>query len=230
MSSSSTVSPPALANGDRLSRTEFERRYAAMPEETKAELIEGVVYMTSAVRATHAEPHSLLVTWLGVYAAATPSVQAADNATVRLDHDNEPQPDALLRMEEAAGGQSRIDDDEYLEGPPELVVEIAHSSAAYDLHDKKEAYRRSGVQEYIVWQIEENKVVWFLLEEGRYVEQAPDGDGLLRSQVFPGLVLNAPACRNRDASTVLATLQPHLDTDAHRSFVQHLNEEAESST
>jgi len=230
MSSSSTVSPPALANGDRLSRTEFERRYAAMPEKTKAELIEGVVYMTSAVRATHAEPHGLLVTWLGVYAAATPYVQVADNATVRLDPDNEPQPDALLRIQETAGGQSRIGEDNYLEGPPELVVEIAHSSAAYDLYDKKAAYRRNGVREYIVWQIEENKVVWFLLEKGRYVEQTPDGDGLLYSQVFPGLVLNAPACRSRDAATVLATLQHHLGTDAHRSFAQRLNEEAESST
>jgi len=104
-----------LENGDRLSRSEFERRYTAMPHIKKAELIEGVVYMASPVRfESHGEPHSLVITWLGVYCAATPRVRLADNATVRLDTDNEPQPDALLRLDETIGGQSRISDDGYI--------------------------------------------------------------------------------------------------------------------
>jgi hypothetical protein len=36
-----------LENGDRLSRYEFERRYQAMPNLRKAELVEGVVYITA---------------------------------------------------------------------------------------------------------------------------------------------------------------------------------------
>ena len=52
---------PPLEPGDRLSRAEFERRYEAMPELKKAELIEGVVYMPSPVRLRrHGRPHAHL--------------------------------------------------------------------------------------------------------------------------------------------------------------------------
>ena len=121
---------PALENGDRLTRCEFERRYAARPDLKKAELIEGVVYMPSPVRLAHSGPHAMIQTALLVYTAFTPGVRGDDNATVRLDLDNEPQPDVLLRIEEEAGGQSRVSDDGYLEGAPELVVEVAASSAS----------------------------------------------------------------------------------------------------
>lgn len=40
---------PPLENGDGLSRAEFERRYDAMPELKKAELLEGIVYMAAPV-------------------------------------------------------------------------------------------------------------------------------------------------------------------------------------
>ena len=124
-----TKTPP-LENGDRLTRIEFERRYAAMPNLKKAELIEGVVYVPAALRfRSHAEPHSRIMTWLGVYQAFTPGIKIGDNPTVRLDLDNAPQPDAALIID---GGQARISTDDYIEGAPELVVEIAASSATYD--------------------------------------------------------------------------------------------------
>ena len=145
-----------LENGDRLTRVEFERRYQAMADTKKAELIEGVVYVASPVRITkHANPHGKMITWLGVYEAATPGVMLGDNPTVRLDFDNEPQPDAILRIDQQKGGQSGISDDDYVEGAPELIVEIAASSASYDLHDKLRAYRRNGVKEYLVWLVQE---------------------------------------------------------------------------
>ncbi len=66
-----------LEPGDRLTRAEFERRYAAMPLVKKAELIEGVVYMPSPVRVQrHGHPHLHLGTWLGVYESGTPGVLA----------------------------------------------------------------------------------------------------------------------------------------------------------
>ncbi len=149
---------PILENGDRLTRTEFERRYRLLPEVKKAELVEGVVYMASPVRyQQHGKPHSQIITWLQVYTAATPGVEVADNTTVRLDLDNEPQPDALLRLDEGVGGRSRISEDDYLEGAPELIVEIAASTASYDLHDKFRAYRRNGVREYLVWVVLEEE-------------------------------------------------------------------------
>jgi len=109
-----------LENGDRLTRHEFEQRYQAMPQLKKAELIEGMVYVASPLRfEPHAEPHSSIVGWLWVYRIATPSVRLGDNATVRLDMDNEPQPDALLRLDPNVGGQSRLSEDGYVEGAPE---------------------------------------------------------------------------------------------------------------
>ncbi len=158
---------PPLEHGDTLTRDEFERRYHAMPNVKKAELIEGRVYMPSPVRRkNHCEPDSTLITWLGVYRAATPGVRAANNGTVRLDEYNEPQPDADLRIDEACGGQSRVSADDYLEGAPELAVEIAASSAVYDLREKQEVYRRNGVREYIVWHTVTKQVHWFSLEAG----------------------------------------------------------------
>lgn len=154
------IAVPPLEGGDRLSRNEFERRYEAGSHIKKAELIEGVIYVAAAVRSkSHGQPHAAIMTWLGTYWSTTPGVDLNDNTTVRLDADNEPQPDALLRIE--VGGQSRLTDDDYVEGAPELVAEVAASSAAYDLHDKKQAYQRNGVQEYLVWQVFDPFSNWF---------------------------------------------------------------------
>ncbi|HEY9708949.1 MAG TPA: Uma2 family endonuclease [Oculatellaceae cyanobacterium] len=224
MSASLTTHLPPLESGDRLTRQEFEHRYQAMPLMKKAELIEGVVYVASPVRmANHSRPHAVLIGWLLVYKAATPGVDLGDNATVRLDLDNEPQPDALLRIEPEVGGNSYITDDDYVEGPPELIAEIAASSASYDLNDKLNAYRRNEVQEYIVWQIYENRLDWFSLQEGRYVSLQPDEVGVIRSQIFPGLWLAVNALREGDLVQVLAVLQQGLQTAEHQAFVESLN-------
>jgi Uma2 family endonuclease len=213
----------ALESGDRLTRDEFERRYTAMPDLKKAELVEGVVYVASPVRIKrHANPHGKIITWLGVYEAATPGVMLGDNPTVRLDLDNEPQPDALLRIEETHGGQSYISEDDYVEGAPELVVEIAASSASYDLYDKKQAYCRNGVKEYIVWQVVDQKISWFRLQGGDYVSLNPDDRGVLYSCIFPGLNLNVSALLGGDLATVLAEVQQGTATAAHQDFVKLL--------
>ena len=208
---------PELVAGDRLTRDEFERRYAAMPRLRKAELIEGVVYVPSPVRARqHGDPHADLMGWLVVYQAATPGVRASLNATVRLDLDNEPQPDALLRLE--VGGRSRIDADGYLEGAPELAAEVTASTASYDLHDKLLAYRRNGVREYLVWRTEDGALDWFVERGGRYERLAPGEDGLLRSEVFPGLWLDPAALLRGDMAAVLAALQRGLGSPEHAAF------------
>lgn len=210
---------PPLESGDRLTRYEFERRYIAMPYIKKAELIEGIVYMASPVRSTsHGQPHGRLMTWLGVYEAATRGVAVNDNTTVRLDADNEPQPDALLRIEN--GGSSLLSEDDYIEGAPELVVEVAASSAANDLHDKKKVYRRNGVQEYIVWQVLNEKLDWFTLENGEYVSMKADKNGVIKSLVFPGLWLDISALLAGEMMTVLAVLQQGLNSKEHAEFVQ----------
>jgi Uma2 family endonuclease len=221
--SASTQRVPPLENGDRLTRTEFERRYAAMPDLKKAELIEGVVYMAAALRfRSHGKPHGDLIIWLGNYKVATPGTELADNSTVRLDLDNVPQPDVALFLDQSVGGRVQISEDDYIEGAPELIAEIAASSASYDLGDKKKAYRRNGVQEYIVWQMFENKLDWFVLQDGEYVSLTSDADGILRSQVFPGLWLAVEALLAEDMPTVLSVLQQGLSSPEHEAFLQQL--------
>lgn len=214
---------PPLENGDRLTSREFERRYRAMPELKKAELIEGVVYMASPLRfESHAEPHGDLIGWLWTYKIATPQLQMGIEPTVRLDSDNEPQPDGVLLINQESGGNSTLTEDGYLEGAPELVVEIAASSAAIDLGDKKRAYRRNRIREYIVWQVFDQKIDWFSLEDGDYISLLPNPQGTICSQVFPGLWLDAPAMLQSDMQRVLATLQAGINSAEHQAFVQQL--------
>src|SRR5712692_1524440 len=109
-----TATIPPLENGDRLTRAEFERRYDAMPHLKKAELLEGVVYVPPPVSFDeHGGPHFDLITWLGLYRIATPGVRGGDNASLRLDLDNEPQPDAFLLVLPTHGGQARLSKDGY---------------------------------------------------------------------------------------------------------------------
>src|SRR2546428_867780 len=211
---------PLLEPGDRISRDEFERRYDRMPHLKKAELIEGIVYMPSPVRVKkHAEPHGQLAAWLVTYAAETPGVACADNGTVRLDLDNEPQPDLVLMKLPEKGGQARISADDYIEGPPELAVEIVGSSRAYDLHQKKGAYRRNGVCEYLAWITSERRVVWWQLRQGEDEEIAVVADGLLKSSVFPGLWLDTKDLVRGELKAVLWVLRRGLESPEHDAFL-----------
>lgn len=212
-----------LEPGDRLTRPEFERRYEAMPHLKKAELIEGIVYVPSRVRHEgHGRQHSVLNYWLSVYGTSTPGGEVSDNATVRLDLDNEPQPDLLLRI--VSGGQSHVDSDGFISGAPELVAEITSSSASYDLHQKMTVYRRHGVREYIVWRVLEHAIDWFVLRDGRYEPIHMDEAGVVRSEVFPGLWLDAAAMLRGDMATVLKVLAEGLTSHKHEEFVANLQQ------
>ena len=212
------VKPPPLENGDRLHTREFLRRYVAMAGVKKAQLIEGVVHMPSPVSVAHARPDNLIQLWLGTYAAHTPGVQCLTNATVILDADNVVQPDALLRLLPERAGRCQENSDGYLTGPPELVVEIASTSAAVDLGDKLHAYRRNGIREYLVWVTLENRFDWLWLDGDEYATQVPDTQGLLHSRAFPGLQLDLAALLRSDAAAVLAALQVSVNSLEHRLF------------
>lgn len=221
------ISVPPLESGDRLTRDEFERRYEATPHVKKAELIEGVVYLGSPVpHEDHGNPHFDLIGWLAQYCARTPFVDGGDNSTLRLDSINEPQPDTLLRLPRERGGASQIVG-KYLEGAPEWVGEVAASSASYDLHDKREAYRRNGVREYLVWRVRDREIDWFILRQEEYQRLSAGPDGIYRSEVFPGLWLDASAMIARDLGRVLDVLQLGLASDEHNRFVETLKSQVE---
>jgi len=119
-------------------------------------------------------------------------------------------------------GVPRISDDDYAEGAPELIIEVAASSASIDLHDKQHAYRRNGIREYIVWQIYSGRVNWWALHDDEYRPLAPDAAGVLKSEVFPGLWLHVPALLADDLAKVLMTLQQGIASDGHAAFVAKL--------
>lgn len=185
---------------------EFLRRYECMPQVKKAELIEGVVYMGSPVSVRHAKPDGVIQLWLGTYASRHPETEALPNATVILDAENTVQPDALLRRLPEHGGLSRVNEDGYLAGPPELIVEVAASSASIDLRDKRRAYCRNGVREYLVWLVAEARLEWFCLEDDEYHPQLPDASGVLHSRIFPGLCLPVAPLLAGDTAKVLEGL------------------------
>jgi Uma2 family endonuclease len=221
------VETPFLESGDHLTASEFLRRYDAMPEVKKAELIDGIVYMASPVRVDqHGEPDSLSQGLLLNYAAATPGVRSATNATVRLGPDDVPQPDVLLRILPSHGGRTRVNARGYLVGAPELVMEIAASSASVDTREKLHSYRRAGVQEYIIWRTQQQALDWWTLHEDDYVPLEPDAHGIIRSKVFPGLWLDVGAMLRLDATIMLARLAEGLATVEHTHFVKALGEVA----
>ena len=214
---------PPLQNGDRLSGDEFERRYDATPNLKKAELIDGIVYMPPPPVSDeyHGSPHFDVIGWLALYRAATPGVRGGDNSTLRMDLNNKPQPDAYLRILTECGGQSKIDQDGYVAGAPELVAEIAASSVSYDLHVKLNCYRKHGVKEYVVWRVYDNAIDWMILRGGEY-ERLAFKDDIYKSEIFPGLWLDPVAMLRGDVATVIQTLQKGIGTAEHKSFLARL--------
>jgi Uma2 family endonuclease len=220
---------PPLQPGDRLTREEFERRLEAMPESVKAELIEGRVYMPPpAYEEHHGIPHMAVNTVVGIYWIATAGVVASDNSSLRLDLGNLPQPDTYLRILPSHGGRTHRSAEGYIEGAPELVAEIAASSASYDLHEKLEAYRRNGVNEYLVWRTYENQLTLFILRSGRYQELPARPDGILCSEAFPGLWLDPAALLRLDLSRVKDVLEQGIRSPEHAAFSARLASAANS--
>ncbi len=220
--------PDVLCNGDQLTREEFHRLYERTPDGFKAELIGGIVHVASPVSRRHASLTNLFNMVLGLYKARTPGVEALDNGTIILDEDKEPQPDLSLRILPEHGGRSaNTPDGDYVLGPPELLIEVASSSRAIDLHAKREDYAGSGAAEYLVWVVRDGDFVWFDLTQN--VERPIPGDGVVRSIVFPGLWLDREAIRSGNDAQVIATLEAGLATPEHAAFVRKLAEADKSS-
>jgi Uma2 family endonuclease len=218
---------PLLLNGDHLSVPEFERRYEAMAEDGKAELIEGIVFMAPPISSEHGKANNILGVLLGQYAAATPGVACAVNASLRLDGRNEYQPDVLLWIEQGKLARTKAGPDGLLEGRPELVAEIALSSHAYDLYEKKAVYQRNQIPEYIVWEVMDARFHWFALEHGEYFPLTARQDlrgAVVCSRVFPGLWLEIPSLavgKGYDKG-IYGTLNKGLKSAEHRAFVKKL--------
>jgi Uma2 family endonuclease len=218
---SEAKSLPPLEEGDHLDQPTFHARYEAMPEGTRAELIGGIVFMPSPLKLPHGRTHARVMLWLGYYEAATPGTGVFDNATSILGPESEPQPDAFLLIAPEKGGQTRNEDD-YAVGAPELIVEVAASTDAIDLHRKRDDYQTAGVKEYVVVVLRQDRVIWFVLQNGSFEEMPAEADGSLRSKVFPGLWLDPAALLRGDSAAVLDMLRQGLASPEHAAFVAQL--------
>jgi Uma2 family endonuclease len=215
-----TSGPVELNTGDRMTQPEFHRLYEQTPEGFRAELIGGIVYVTSPLKWRHGTNHLPLGSLFFAYEGHTPGVESGDNTTIQLGEESEPQPDLYLRIQAENGGQSRTTDDGYVAGPPELVAEIAQSSRAIDLHAKLLDYARYGVREYLVVCLREGQLRWFDLPADE--ELRPATDGIYRMKAFPGLWVHGEALLAKDYRRLMATLQEGLATPEHAAFVDRL--------
>ncbi|HET6880895.1 MAG TPA: Uma2 family endonuclease [Pirellulales bacterium] len=208
-----------LVNGERMSQPEFHRRYEACPEDEKWELIGGVVYVASPLKWKHSSFDGEIGYLLESYRRATTGIDVTHNATAILGDESEPQPDLAMRILTDYGGQSRINADDYVEGAPELVVEVAHSRRNLAMHAKRKDYRRSGVVEYLVLLVEERELHWFYFPDD---EIRPNREGISKSRVFPGFWIDIDALLRRDSERLLEVLRQGLASRPHASFVKRL--------
>lgn len=212
--------PDALNNGDRLTQKEFHALYERTPKHFRAELVGGIVYVASPLRARHSDGHLVLAALISLYRGRTPGTHAGDNATVILGKKSEPQPDILLRVRESHGGRSRVNARGYVQGPPELIVEVSDSSRTIDLGAKWKSYTRHGVLEYLVFNLNDQRLHGFNLAARK--DRPADTDGVYRSFAFPGLWIHVGAVFADDLTVSLATLDAGLATPEHAAFVAKL--------
>lgn len=214
------TSPDSFEPGDRMDQPTFHAIYEQMPDDFKAELIGGVVYVPAALRVDHGDVHANVIGWLLQYKLATPNTRVLDNATHELGEDSEPQPDASLLI---VGGQTSVTPKGYVRGAPELVVEVVNSTRAYDLHAKKDDYEKYGVREYLALLIRERRAIWFVRgNDGVFAEQPQPADGIFRSPLFSGLWLDAKAIFDGDTRRVFDVLNAGVATPEHAAFAASL--------
>lgn len=212
--------------GDHLDQKAFHAWYQGMSASTRAELVEGVVYLPSPLRAPHGRIHSQLMGWLLEYQDATPGVDLLDNATVILGDDSEVQPDACLLIPKSHGGQAGESEDQYIVGAPELVAEVALSSRSYDLHSKRRAYEKAGVQEYLVLVVAEQQAIWFVREDDKFNSMPAGDDEIFRSRVLGGLWLDPRALFQADRARVREVGRAGFASEEHRRILERLKPQA----
>jgi len=212
---------PPLMNGDHLDQKTFHERYEAMPE-VRAELIGGIVYLSSPHKLQHGIHHLKLGGLTDRYVEETPGTEGCLSVTSILGPDAEPEPDTCLYILPEYGGQTAMDAKGYMTGAPEWIGEISDSTESIDLNSKKLDYEKAGVREYMVAALRTHQVFWFIRRRGKFKPLSEDADGIIRSEVFPGFWLDPDAFLNRDSKRLLRALRQGLVSPEHAAFVAKL--------
>lgn len=177
----STATRPRTKN----TRYTFEEFCELIPEGVKADLIEGVIYMASPDNLEH---HSIYL-WLSVIISCYLEEKEilgrlfGSRIAFRINMENSPEPDIAYirpkRMHLLRSG--------YVEGPPDLAIEIVSlESAIRDYEKKRQQYEAAGVQEYwIIDPLEQTMVCFARGRDGKFKKVKTKG-GKIHSKVIPG--------------------------------------------
>lgn len=182
--------------------------------------------MAAAYRGPHTRFSHHLGGLIWLYEQSTPGIRGYPGATTILDDENEPEPDLQLRILREFGGRGGLTKDQYVTGPPELVIEISHSTLHFDLTKKLTMYRDQGIKEYLVVCVDSEQIRWFVWPQG---EQQIDSDGILKSVAFPGLWINSQALFAERIDELRATLSTGLHHRDHAAFVTALQHNAQEN-
>ena len=217
------MKPTYFVEGERLDRATFHARYLDTPEDFHAELIGGVVYPRGRTTWMHSGGLSKLMYAVTTYDMKTPGVECLPRLTILLDDETEAEPDLCIRLEREVGGRSWVDEDDYLAGPPECLIEISdHDTERLDTVDKLSAYELGGIGEYIIFLVREKRVLWYVREDGRFVERSVPPDGVVCPCSFPGLRLDTDAVFDRNIRRAHEVAEAGLGTPEHTAFVAKL--------
>jgi len=197
--------PKTSENGGLVTFDEF---YEIADEKIRTDLLDGKI-----IRDSPAIPiHGMVVTWLSVLLHNyTEKLDLGKiltaTVTVRLTVYNSPEPDIFFISKKKLG----IINDKYVDGPPDLCVEvISKSSRKHDRGRKFVLYAEHGVKEYWIINPFKNTVDWFENRNGEYVQIQPDAQGRLHSKVLSGFWLKPEWLAANPLPRVLDVLQEIL--------------------
>lgn len=156
--------------------------FKSLPEGTLVQLIENSLVMTPSPSDAHqkilVKISNLLFNFIEKRELGEIRVAPYD---VYLDRKNAYQPDIVFI------GKDRIHliEEDGLHGPPDLVVEIlSHSTAKYDLEEKKDVYERTGVREYWIVEPTTKSVQEFFLNEDKNYGEPEKREGSIHSRLL----------------------------------------------
>lgn len=142
--------------------------YQMLPEGTRAEIINGVLYVSPAPTLDHQDTVVSLTTDLNVFLrkkkAGKLYVAPVD---VYLNAANAYQPDLVVILKDNLS----ILRSNGIHGSPDLVIEIlSPGTKKFDLVKKKNVYETSGVKEYWIVDPATKECIGFQLKKGKFEE------------------------------------------------------------
>jgi Uma2 family endonuclease len=179
---------PSIQEANASGLVTFEKFYEIVEENVKADLLDGKIIRDSPAIPRHSHVVTRLGRLIGDFAEKFDIGEVfGATASVRLSKYQGPEPDVFFIRK----SRLRIMGEKYIDGPPDLCVEvISKSSRKIDRGRKFVLYAEHGVKEYWIVDPLRNTVEFYENHDGAWVEIKPDERGRLHSKVLPGFWFN----------------------------------------